>query len=204
MKLIHGNADPAGLILSDLPGAFGQGRNGQAYEKTIRTLQRVRDEIDGLVEGYMEVARRDDRDDALRRQRRGCTRTGTILDSMPRCREPAGAERSADHRQGGAENRPRYAQRALLAAKPLTLAELHPAAMRHRAMAGYDCRSVPLAASRVPTTDRGHRPRRRGTPRVHGTTRAGSDCGPGRDARTHGERQEPGTNRTSQGGRTRR
>ena len=56
MKLIHGHADPASLIVADLPVAFGQGRNGQAYEKTIRTLQRVRDEMDGLVEGYMEVA----------------------------------------------------------------------------------------------------------------------------------------------------
>ena len=56
MKLVHGNANPADLIVSDLPAAFGQGTNGQAYEKTIRTLQHVRDEIDGLVEGYMEVA----------------------------------------------------------------------------------------------------------------------------------------------------
>ena len=56
MKLVHGNAEPADLIVSDLPAAFGQGTNGQAYGKTIRTLQRVRDEIDGLVEGYMEVA----------------------------------------------------------------------------------------------------------------------------------------------------
>lgn len=56
MKLIHGNADPGDLIVSDLPAAFGQETNGQAYEKTISTLQRVRNEIDGLVEGYMEVA----------------------------------------------------------------------------------------------------------------------------------------------------
>ena len=56
MKLVHGSADPAELILSELPAAFGQGSNGQAYGKTIRTVQRVRDEIDGLVEGYMEVA----------------------------------------------------------------------------------------------------------------------------------------------------
>ena len=56
MKLIHGNADPGELIVSDLPATLGQGTNGQAYEKTIRTLRRVRNEIDGLVEGYMEVA----------------------------------------------------------------------------------------------------------------------------------------------------
>ena len=56
MKLIHRNADPADLILSDLPAAFGQGSNGEGYDKTIRTMQLVRDEIDGLVEGYMEVA----------------------------------------------------------------------------------------------------------------------------------------------------
>ena len=56
MKLVHGNTDPAELIVSDLPAAFGQGTNGQAYEKTIRTLQRARDEFDGLVEGYMEIA----------------------------------------------------------------------------------------------------------------------------------------------------
>ncbi len=44
------------LILSELPSAFGQGSNGQAYEKTVRTVQCVRDEIDSLVEGYVEVA----------------------------------------------------------------------------------------------------------------------------------------------------
>ena len=56
MKLIHGSADPAEMILSELPAAFGQRSNGQAYGKTIRTVQRVRDEIDGLVKGYTEVA----------------------------------------------------------------------------------------------------------------------------------------------------
>ena len=56
MELVHGNPDPADLILSDLPAAFGQGSNGQAYDKTIRAVQQVRDEVDGLVEGYMTVA----------------------------------------------------------------------------------------------------------------------------------------------------
>lgn len=56
MRLIHGNADPAELILSEFPSAFGQGSNGEAYQKTIETLQEVRSEIDSLVEGYMEVA----------------------------------------------------------------------------------------------------------------------------------------------------
>ena len=56
MKLIHGNADLPDLILSDLPAAFGQGVNDQAYDKTIRTVRLVRDEIDGLVDAYREVA----------------------------------------------------------------------------------------------------------------------------------------------------
>ena len=56
MKLVHGSADPAELILSELPAAFGRGGNGQAYEKTVGTIQRVRDEIDSLVEGFMEDA----------------------------------------------------------------------------------------------------------------------------------------------------
>ena len=56
MKLIHGNKDPADLILSDLPATFSQTSNRQAYEHAIRTVQRIRDEIDSLVEGYTEVA----------------------------------------------------------------------------------------------------------------------------------------------------
>ena len=56
MKLVHDNADTADLILTELPAVFGRGSNGQAYEKTIGTVQRIRDEIDGVVEGYMEVA----------------------------------------------------------------------------------------------------------------------------------------------------
>ena len=56
MRLIRQNADPADLILCDLPAAFGGANQGQVYHNTVRTLRRVRDEVGGLIDGYIDVA----------------------------------------------------------------------------------------------------------------------------------------------------
>lgn len=56
LSMVHGNSDFVDLILSDLPCTFGQGGNGQAYKKTIRTVRELCAEIDGLVEGYLSSA----------------------------------------------------------------------------------------------------------------------------------------------------
>ena len=152
MKLIHGNADPADLIVSDLPAAFGHQSNGQAYEKTIRTLQRVRDEVDGLVEGYMEVASEliattlcvDNEGDPLER-----------VQSWVRCLDVESLLARSDLRmtdKAVVRTARDTLNEQVLVAEPHPRAELDPAATSHPPMARYHRRSVPPAASGMSTT----------------------------------------------------
>ena len=56
LRQIYEVTNPAELLLHNLPATFGRGRNGRSYEETIAVVERVRNEIDSLIEGYVDVA----------------------------------------------------------------------------------------------------------------------------------------------------
>ncbi len=56
LRLINEASDPATLILFNLPDAFGCGDNDDSYEATITRVERIRNEVDSLIEGYVDEA----------------------------------------------------------------------------------------------------------------------------------------------------
>ena len=56
LRILNENSNPADLILYKLPIAFGQDSNGNSFEQTIIIVERLRNEIDNLIEGYIDIA----------------------------------------------------------------------------------------------------------------------------------------------------
>ena len=56
MRQIIEVTDPAELFLERLPTTLGRGCNGCSYKETVTLLERVRNDIDNLVEGYVDIA----------------------------------------------------------------------------------------------------------------------------------------------------
>ncbi len=56
LQLINGATDPGELFLKDLPNTLGSSDEADRYPQIIATVERVRGEVDGLIEGYTDLA----------------------------------------------------------------------------------------------------------------------------------------------------
>ena len=55
-RLVTDASDPGELFLLDLPRALGGSKDGQTYSRTVAKVESVRNEIDSLIEGYVDLA----------------------------------------------------------------------------------------------------------------------------------------------------
>lgn len=55
-RLLASARDPGDLFLSDMPNAFGGPEGEGRYTRTVEAVERVRNEVDGLIAGYTELA----------------------------------------------------------------------------------------------------------------------------------------------------
>ena len=55
-RLLASARDPGDLFLLDLPSAFGGPEREGRYTRTVETIERVRNEVDGIIAGYTELA----------------------------------------------------------------------------------------------------------------------------------------------------
>ena len=56
LRMLASATDPGNLLLEDLPNAFGGCEDQCRYRQTVATVERVRNEVDGLIEGYSTLA----------------------------------------------------------------------------------------------------------------------------------------------------
>ena len=55
-RLLASARDPGDLFLVDLPSEFGGPEHEDRYRRTVETIERIRNEVDGLIAGYTELA----------------------------------------------------------------------------------------------------------------------------------------------------
>ena len=55
-RLLADSTDPGDLLLVDLPNAFGNLRGKGRHRRTVAVVEQVRNEVDGLIEGYTDLA----------------------------------------------------------------------------------------------------------------------------------------------------
>lgn len=56
LRLVNEASDPATLILFDLPDSFGCSGNNDSYDAIPTIVEKVRNEVDSLIEGYVDEA----------------------------------------------------------------------------------------------------------------------------------------------------